>query len=90
MAANENANITKEQQEEFLKAARDPSKPINRMQNIGPARIHAFMTLSCIAQPYGCGEKIGQFRDRNSLKEYSISALCQKCQDLIFGTCGEE
>lgn len=34
-----------------------------------------------------CGQKINlnEFRDTLSLKEYSISGLCQKCQDRIFG-----
>jgi hypothetical protein len=28
---------------------------------------------------------IDRFRDRLSIKEYSISGLCQACQDKIFG-----
>lgn len=33
-----------------------------------------------------CGKKIKQedFRDSISMKEYTISGLCQKCQDNIF------
>lgn len=35
-----------------------------------------------------CGQYNLKFRDSISLKEYGISALCQTCQDEIFG--GEE
>lgn len=31
-----------------------------------------------------CRNKIGKFRDKLSRKEYSISGMCQKCQDKIF------
>lgn len=34
----------------------------------------------------GCWKPVGEFRDELSKKEYQISALCQTCQDLIFGT----
>ena len=36
-----------------------------------------------------CGSKIKkkEFRDPTSEKEYSISGLCQKCQDLYFAGC---
>jgi len=34
-----------------------------------------------------CGKVIeeGEFRDEKSKKEYSISRMCQECQDCIFG-----
>ena len=31
-----------------------------------------------------CHEPIGDFRDELSKKEYSISGMCQKCQDDFF------
>lgn len=31
-----------------------------------------------------CGKKCGVFKDELSRREYSISALCQECQDKIF------
>ena len=40
----------------------------------------------CIAPPLGCGKPAGNFRDGKSLEEYTISGLCQKCQDDLFGT----
>lgn len=32
-----------------------------------------------------CGQKVKRFRDVLSLKEYSISGMCQDCQDSVFG-----
>jgi hypothetical protein len=41
----------------------------------------------CAAIPYGCGKPIaeGDWRDALSRKEYLISGLCQRCQDIFFG-----
>ncbi len=33
-----------------------------------------------------CGGKVGQLKDALSLKEWSISGMCQKCQDATFGS----
>ena len=32
-----------------------------------------------------CKKPIGKFRDNLSEKEYTISGMCQECQDKIFG-----
>jgi hypothetical protein len=40
----------------------------------------------CVVAPIGCGGPVGEFRDALSRREYSISGLCQKCQDELFGT----
>jgi hypothetical protein len=32
-----------------------------------------------------CGDNVDGFRDRLSEKEYTISGMCQKCQDSVFG-----
>ena len=40
----------------------------------------------CIPAPIGCGKSVEGFRDALSKREYSISGLCQNCQDEIFGT----
>ncbi len=32
-----------------------------------------------------CGDKVGEFRNHLSLKEFGISGMCQKCQDSVFG-----
>ena len=44
----------------------------------------------CIPTPIGCGGQAANFRDEISRKEYTISGLCQKCQDSIFGVNDEE
>ena len=31
-----------------------------------------------------CSKEVGEFRDDLSKKEYSISGMCQKCQDKVF------
>jgi hypothetical protein len=43
-------------------------------------RDYARMTGRCA----GCGNKAENFRDALSLKEYTISLLCQGCQDVMF------
>lgn len=37
-----------------------------------------------------CKLPVEGFRDKISTKEYSISGLCQKCQDSVFGGQDEE
>lgn len=32
-----------------------------------------------------CGKEVGEFRDHLSRKEFTISGMCQKCQDSVFG-----
>ena len=49
------------------------------------ARITAIRTEVCIPAPIGCGNPIDGFRDKLSQREYSISGLCQRCQDTVFG-----
>lgn len=39
----------------------------------------------CIAKPTGCGGDADKFTDALSAKEYTISGLCQPCQDKVFG-----
>lgn len=39
----------------------------------------------CVPPPIGCGGPADSFRDELSKREYSISGLCQNCQDSIFG-----
>ena len=38
----------------------------------------------CIPPPYGCSNPVEDFRDEQSRREYSISGMCQKCQDKVF------
>ena len=48
-------------------------------------RTRAIGTDVCIDPTFGCGAKATDFRDEVSRKEYTISGLCQSCQDLVFG-----
>ena len=41
---------------------------------------HSKATNTCIS----CGEPAVVFRDASAILEYSISVLCQQCQDEIF------
>jgi len=46
----------------------------------GRKRTDAIGTNICVK----CGQPKGRFRDEVSEKEYTISGLCQVCQDSIF------
>lgn len=37
-------------------------------------------TRTCVT----CGQPSGEFRDDLSWKEFTISGMCQKCQDSVF------
>lgn len=39
----------------------------------------------CAPTPIGCGQPVDKFKDSLSAKEFTISGLCQKCQDRVFG-----
>ncbi len=39
----------------------------------------------CVPPPIGCGKLALVFRDELSRREYTISGLCQECQDSVFG-----
>ena len=49
-------------------------------------RTTAITSDKCIPAPYGCGGPATEFRDEGSRREYTISGLCQKCQDKAFGS----
>lgn len=46
------------------------------------SRKESILRKTCVK----CGGSAKVFKDKLSQKEYSISGLCQKCQDFIFGT----
>jgi len=62
-------------------------RPADRLY---PDRLEAIRNNRCLNPPIGCGKKLeaepfhSNFEDLLSLKEYNISALCQKCQNEIF------
>ena len=47
----------------------------------GVSRVGAVAEASCVT----CQGNATSFRDEISRKEYSISGMCQSCQDSIFG-----
>lgn len=63
----------------------DKSPGIANFLEAFTGRITAITTGNCVPKPFGCGEPIGPFRDTKSQREYTISGLCQTCQDSIFG-----
>lgn len=62
----------------------EKSPEIERFLEETFGRSTAIKTNTCIESPIGCGKPSTVFRDMLSEKEYSISGLCQECQDKIF------
>jgi len=48
----------------------------------GVSRVGAVAEASCVM----CKGDATSFRDTLSKKEYTISGMCQKCQDSVFGS----
>lgn len=51
----------------------------------GTDRRESIKANKCMPAPIGCGGDATHFRDKISAKEYTISGLCQNCQDAVFG-----
>lgn len=67
-----------------------PSKKSEEIENLltsitGSDRRQTIRQNVCVSKPIGCGKPITGFKDKISEKEYTISGLCQECQDKIFG-----
>ena len=67
-----------------------PSKKTEGMERFiatmsGSDRRDSIKNDTCIPPPFGCGKPAKQFRDELSRREFSISGLCQNCQDKVFG-----
>jgi len=54
-------------------------------QMLEKGRITAIKADRCVPAPYRCGKPAVEFKDRLSEKEYTISGLCQVCQDEVWG-----
>jgi hypothetical protein len=66
----------------------EPSKKppeIEAFLEAAAGRTTAIKGNMCIRKPFGCEGSATEFKDDLSRREYSISGLCQKCQDRIFG-----
>lgn len=64
------------------------NKSISDLLNeiLGANREDTIHSNRCVPSPIGCGQPVTEFRDAISEREYSISGLCQKCQDAFFGS----
>ena len=51
------------------------------METIFPGTIAKIQEEICPT----CNNKVGDFKDDLSKKEYKISGMCQACQDKVFG-----
>lgn len=61
------------------------SPQVERMLNRFTNRDEAIRADRCVNPPIGCGQPATEFRDDLSHKEFTISGLCQHCQDKIWG-----
>ena len=59
----------------------DKFKEKAALKFFGRSRSLAIGGSQCVS----CGKFNLEFRDELSCKEYSISGLCQRCQDFVFG-----
>lgn len=57
------------------------SIPMRPVDLIFGGRRESIASNTCIC----CGKPANAFRDELSRKEFSISGLCQSCQDKVFG-----
>ncbi len=53
----------------------------NAHKMFGRTRTGSICSDTCVV----CGENATDFKDALSKKEYTISGMCQKCQDKTFG-----
>ena len=60
--------------------AMDKFKDDLALNLFGRSRTLAVVGKSCVS----CGKPATNFRDELSRKEFGISGLCEKCQDLVF------
>ena len=63
---------------ELNKLKPNPNKPAFKIM---PEALEAIREDNCAT----CGQPIKKFKDEESQKEYQISGMCQRCQDVTFG-----
>ena len=63
-------------------------KPAPKSKSLNQLLNGVFNREACITHDVcvDCGESAEDFRDALSIKEFSLSGLCQICQDSVFGT----
>jgi len=67
----------------------EPTKKSEDIENFltsltGQDRRKVIQADRCMNSPIGCGKVVTPFKDHASAREYTISGLCQSCQDRIF------
>jgi hypothetical protein len=67
----------------------EPTKKSEGIENflrscLGVDRRESIKGDVCIAPPLGCGGPAVNFKDELSRKEYTISGMCQNCQDEFY------
>lgn len=60
------------------------------IDSLGGNRREAIRGNRCIDAPMGCGKKAERFDSVLSAKEFTISGLCQQCQNKVFVDTEEE
>lgn len=71
----------------------EPSKKSEQLESdmtniFGFNRRESIQSNKCIPTPIGCGREFDpatEFKDALSAKEFTISGMCQQCQDSFFG-----
>jgi hypothetical protein len=63
----------------------DKSPEIENFLEANFGRSTAINQNKCLKPPIGCGGPATEFRNEISAREYTISGLCQNCQDSVFG-----
>lgn len=73
---------------EVVMTPTNKSEEIERFltDTFGHDRREVISANKCVPKPIGCGGDASKFKDERSRREYSISGLCQKCQDAFFGS----
>jgi len=66
-------------------SSKSPAMEAALSNMFGFDRRNAITADRCVPAPIGCGEPATEFKDAKSRKEFTISGLCQKCQNEIFG-----
>ena len=66
-----------------------PSVKTTRMEGsltklFGFDRRDSIAANQCVPAPIGCGQPAVEFKNEISRKEYSMSGVCQECQDSFF------
>ena len=67
----------------------DPSPKADAIEDLlqggfGFDRREFIKTGMCVPSPLGCGQRTTGFKNELSKKEYTITGLCQNCQDTFF------